>query len=185
MFTYEVNEDLYLRMYTVDDAEALYNLIEESKDYLREWLAWVDYNTDVEGSKAFIEGTIKSLVDTGGFPKTLAMIYKGELAGTIGFNEINRTHDYATIGYWLSEKHQKKGIVTEACRAILDYGFDTIGLNRIEIRAASLNKKSRGVPERLGFTKEGIIRQVEKVNGAYVDHVVYGMLKNEWKSGRI
>ncbi|WP_377890824.1 GNAT family N-acetyltransferase [Alkalihalobacillus sp. R86527] len=182
MFTYQVNEDLYLRMYTVDDAEELYNLTEESKDYLREWLAWVDYNTDVEGSKAFIEGTIKSLVHTGGFPKTLAMIYKGELAGTIGFNEINRTHDYATIGYWLGEKHQKKGIVTEACKAILEYGFQTIGLNRIEIRAATENKKSRGVPERLGFTKEGLVRQVEKVNGEYVDHVVYGMLKNEWES---
>ena len=181
MFTYQVNEDLHLRMYTVDDAEALYQLIDESRDHLKEWLAWVDYNTDVESSREFIKGTLKGVVETGGYPKTLAMIYKGELAGTVGFNEVNRTHGFATIGYWLSEKFQKKGIVTEACRGLIDLGFKEIGLNRIEIRAASGNMKSRAIPERLGFKEEGVLRQVELVNGKFYDHVVYSVLAQEWK----
>ncbi|MFP3472478.1 hypothetical protein R0J90_20705, partial [Micrococcus sp. SIMBA_144] len=54
MFTYQLNEDLYLRMYTINDAEALYNLIDGSRDHLKKWLAWVDYNTDVEASRDFI-----------------------------------------------------------------------------------------------------------------------------------
>ncbi|WP_347551680.1 GNAT family protein [Pseudalkalibacillus hwajinpoensis] len=180
MFTNQVNEDLYLRMYTVDDAEALYHLIDESRDYLKEWLAWVDYNTDVEASRDFIQGTLNGVVETGGYPKTLAIIYKNELAGTVGFNEVNRTHQYATIGYWLSEKFQRKGIVTEACRGIIDLGFKVMRLNRIEIRVASGNKKSRAIPERLGFKEEGVLRQVELVNGQFYDHVVYCMLKDEW-----
>lgn len=181
MFKYQVNEDLYLRMYTVDDAAALYHLIDESRDHLKEWLAWVDYNTDVEASKEWIQGTFKGLVETGGYPKTLAIIYQGELVGTVGFNEVNRTHKYASIGYWLSAKYQKKGIITEACRAIVTYGFNDIGLNRIEIRAAFGNKKSRAIPERLGFHEEGILRQMELVNDEFYDHVVYSMLAEDWK----
>ncbi|MBF0707411.1 GNAT family N-acetyltransferase [Alkalihalobacillus hwajinpoensis] len=180
MFTYQINDDLYLRMYTIDDAEALYHLIDESRDYLKEWLAWVDYNTDIEASREFIQSTLKGVSETGGYPKTLGMFYKGELAGTVGFNEVNRTHKYATIGYWLSEKFQKKGIVTEACRGMINLGFNEIGLNRIEIRAASGNKKSQAVPERLGFTKEAVVREAELVNGQFYDHIVYGMLAREW-----
>jgi ribosomal-protein-serine acetyltransferase len=180
MFTYQLNEDLYLRMYIINDAEALYHLIDGSRDHLKKWLAWVDYNTDVEASRDFIQSTLKGVSETGGYPKTLGIFYKGELAGTVGFNEVNQTHQYATIGYWLSEKFQRKGIVTEACRGIIHLGFNEMGLNRIEIRAASENKKSRAIPERLGFTKEGVIRQVEIVNGEFYDHVVYSMLASEW-----
>jgi ribosomal-protein-serine acetyltransferase len=72
--------------------------------------------------------------------------------------------------------------MTKSCRAVINYIFNELELNRVEIRAAVLNKKSRAIPERLGFTQEGIIRSAEWLYDHFVDHVVYGMLRDEWSN---
>ena len=68
-----------------------------------------------------------------------------------------------------------------ACKAYIAYGFNELDLNRIEIRVAEENKKSRAIPEKLGFQEEGKIRQAEWLYDHYVDHVIYGLLAEEWK----
>ncbi len=103
------------------------------------------------------------------------------MVGVIGFNEFDWRNKIGYIGYWLSKDAQGKGIMTRAARALIDYGFEILDLNRIDIRAAVDNKKSRAIPERLGFNQEGILRQTEWLYDHYVDHVVYGMLANEWR----
>lgn len=65
---------------------------------------------------------------------------------------------------------------------MVDYAFNELNLNRVEIRCAVENKKSRAIPERLHFVNEGCIRQAEWLYDHYVDHIVYGMLKEEWKA---
>lgn len=71
--------------------------------------------------------------------------------------------------------------MTSACRAMIDYTFYDLCLNRIEIRARTNNNKSRAIPERLGFTEEGILRQEEFHHNQFHDLVVYGIVKSEWK----
>ncbi|TLS36814.1 GNAT family N-acetyltransferase [Pseudalkalibacillus caeni] len=182
MFVYKIDEDLSLRLLNTYDAEEFFQLMDTSRKHLSKWLGWLDYNKEVNDSKAFIEATLKSIADTGGFPKTVAMIYKGSIAGVIGFNEINHSNKSAIIGYWIGEKFQGKGIVTKACNALIVYGFNDIRLNRMEIRVAKENYKSRAIPERLGFKEEGLIRHAEWLYDHYVDHVVYGLLKEEWQA---
>jgi ribosomal-protein-serine acetyltransferase len=87
----------------------------------------------------------------------------------------------AEIGYWLDKDTQGKGIITRATTTLVTYAFQEYGLNKVEIHAAVGNKKSRAVPERLGFTQEGILRQTEWLNGRAHDMVVYGVLASEWK----
>ncbi|WP_214824001.1 GNAT family N-acetyltransferase [Exiguobacterium algae] len=181
MLEYNINDDITLRMFNVDDAEALFQLTMASKPYLREWLGWLDYIETVEDSKQNIEGRIKGLIKTGGFPKSFAIMYKGVLAGTIGFNEINRGIQCGTIGYWLGEGFQGKGIMMKSLEVLIDYGFSELDLHKIEIRVAPGNVKSRALPERLGFKQEGVIRDAEWLYDRYVDHVVYGLLKDEWR----
>ncbi|WP_214701924.1 MULTISPECIES: GNAT family protein [unclassified Exiguobacterium] len=180
MLEYKINDDLTLRMFNVDDAEALFQLTMTSKPYLREWLGWLDYIDSVEDSKQNIEGRIKGLIETGGRPKSFALMYKGTLAGTIGFNEINRGIQCGTIGYWLGQDFQGKGIMTQSLGTIIEYGFGDLKLNKIEIRVATENVKSRALPERFGFKEEGFIRDAEWLYDRYVDHVVYGLLRDEW-----
>jgi len=71
--------------------------------------------------------------------------------------------------------------MTKVCEALTEYAFRELELNKVDIRAAEKNLRSRRIPERLNFKQEGTIRSAEWINDHYVDHVVYGMLKNEWK----
>lgn len=180
MFQYTIDENLALRVFRLDDAEEFFQLTIKNKAYLKEWLGWLDYTNTVEDTKENIRGRLQGIVETGGYPKSVAILYKGKIAGTIGYNEINRTSRIGTIGYWLGEEYQGNGIMTKACEAFITYGFTELNLNRIEIAAATENKKSRALPERLGFTEEGTIRQAEWLYDHYVDHVIYGLLREEW-----
>lgn len=84
------------------------------------------------------------------------------------------------IGYWLGEKYQGKGIMTKACKALIQYCFEELNLERIEIRVATENIKSQAIPERLGFQKEGCLRNAEVLYDQYIDLYVYGLLKKEF-----
>jgi len=181
MFTYQIDEKIALRIFREDDAEEFFALTMENKDYLKEWLGWLDYTKTVEDTRNNIKERLQGILETGGYPKSVAIIYEGKIAGTIGYNEINRTSKIGIIGYWLASEFQGLGIMTKACKAFINYGFTELGLNRIQIAAATENEKSRAIPERLGFTQEGTIRQAEWLYDHYVDHVIYGLLKEEWE----
>jgi ribosomal-protein-serine acetyltransferase len=66
--------------------------------------------------------------------------------------------------------------MTRAVKALIDHAFGELGLHRVEIRAAAENRRSRAIPERLGFEQEGILREAERVGERYQDLVVYGLL---------
>nr|WP_093133188.1 GNAT family protein [Salinibacillus kushneri] len=180
MLTHKVDEEVYLRLFNEDDAEEFYNLTIDSKPYLKEWLGWLDYIESVEDSANNIKARLKGFVENGGYPKSFAIIYKGKIAGTIGFNDLNKTNRTGVMGYWLGEKFQGKGIMSKAFKTVIEYGFTELELNRIEVSVAVENNKSRALPERFGFTKEGEIRQAEWLYDHYVDHVIYGLLSEEW-----
>jgi ribosomal-protein-serine acetyltransferase len=84
------------------------------------------------------------------------------------------------LGYWLGEEYQGKGLVTAACRALVEHAFGELGLNRVVISCATENEKSCAIPERLGFRREGIERQAEWLYDHFVDHVTYSALASEW-----
>ena len=71
--------------------------------------------------------------------------------------------------------------MTTACRAYVDHAFTRLDVHRVEIRCAVENRRSRAIPERLGFRLEGTLRDAEWLYDHFVDSVVYGMLADEWK----
>ena len=178
MFTYKIDDDLSLKFIELRDAERVFELTNNSREYLREWLPWLDFTTKVEDTKAFINNSLKN------FPENKSLntviLFKEEIVGIAGFNEINWSNKTAYIGYWLGEGYQGNGIMTRVAKALTDYAINDLSLNKVEIRAAVENEKSRSIPERLGYVKEGYIRQAEWLYNHYVDHVVYGMLAEEW-----
>lgn len=180
MLILKIDDEVSLRMFNEEDAEEFYILTINSKPYLKKWLGWLDHIKRVEDTAANIKARLEGMAENGGYPKSFAIIYRGKIAGTVGFNEIIKTNRVGVIGYWLGEAFQGKGIMTRALKAFIDYGFKELGLNRIEISAAVENKKSRALPERLGFTEEGRIRQAEWLYDHFVDHVIYGLLAEEW-----
>lgn len=100
----------------------------------------------------------------------------------VGFNTIDKVNGIGRIGYWLGEEYTGKGVMTKAVRELIHLGFKHWPLQKIEIHCAVNNMKSRAIPERLGFTNEGTLRRTVKVNDHFQDHVIYGILKEEYLS---
>ncbi|WP_338048383.1 GNAT family N-acetyltransferase [Paraliobacillus sediminis] len=90
MLIHKIDEEVSLRMLNEDDAEEFYKLTINSKEYLREWLGWLDNIKSLEDSTQNIKARLKAFAENGGYPKSFAIIYKGVIAGTIGFNDIDK-----------------------------------------------------------------------------------------------
>jgi ribosomal-protein-serine acetyltransferase len=178
MFSFQIDKETFLRLFTYQDAEKLFALTDSCRSYLRKWLPWVDSIRTIEDTKSFIEMTIKKFASNNGFET--GIWYKGQLAGVIGFHSIDWANKKTSIGYWLGEPFQGHGLMTKSCIAYINYAFNELKLNRVEIRCAVENEKSRAIPERLGFVNEGTIRDAEWLYDHFVDHIVYGMLARDW-----
>lgn len=178
MFVYKVDDDIAMRMLAVKDAEALFKITNQSRDYLQQWLPWIHDMQTIEDALSFIKNGFQIHAEQKGL--TAGVFYKGELVGVAGYNSFDWTNRIATIGYWLDVSFQGYGIITRSVRALTDYAFETLHMNRIEMRIAPNNIKSQSIPIRLGFLKEGHLRQAEWLYDHYVDHILFSMLVEDW-----
>ncbi|NMP23949.1 GNAT family N-acetyltransferase [Sulfobacillus sp. DSM 109850] len=149
----------------------------DSADYIGAWLPFAKHTRAVEDTLAFIDTTLRSFA--AGSEVNAGIWYQDKLVGTIGLH-INRSNQSASIGYWIGQAYEGRGIMTRSCRALITYAFGELALHRIEIRANMGNTRSRAIPERLGFQQEGIIREAFKLDDEFNDSVVYGLLDREW-----
>ena len=179
MFTYSLGEDADLVLVTERHAEELFALVDRNRAYLRQWMPWVAPSYSIEDARGFLKRSVERFARDGFFQAGIR--YQTKLAGVIGFHELDGVNNRISIGYWLSEDMQGKGLMTRACRAMVDYAIRERGLHRVEIRCAPGNERSRAIPRRLGFVEEGLIRQDQHLYDKYDDSVVYGMLASEWK----
>ncbi len=174
MFFREINHDLKLSLSIPQYGEEMFQLINKNRDFLKQWLPWLDNVRVASDSREFIE--LQLLRFQKGEALHITIFYQDKIAGVLGYNQIDQISHIGYIGYWLGEEYNGKGIMTESVRELITIGQDYYALERIDIRCAVENKRSRAIPERLGFKKEGIIRHAAKVYDKYQDHVVYGLL---------
>jgi ribosomal-protein-serine acetyltransferase len=109
-----------------------------------------------------------------------AIVHDGRIAGVIGFLSVEWNRRATSLGYWLGGSFQGRGTMTAAVRALTAHALLAWELNRVEIRVASENSRSRAIPERLGFREEGTLRQADRVGDRYLDILVYSMLSADW-----
>jgi len=102
--------------------------------------------------------------------------------GTCGYHQWHKVHHRAEIGYDLEKASWRQGFMTEALWAILRHGFEHMKLNRIEAFVYPENDASLRILERLGFQKEGLLRQSFRQGKLYYDHWLLSLLKAEWSS---
>lgn len=179
MFSYKIEPNLELRLLEDRHSEAFFNLIDQNRAYLLEWVYWVDRVRSAEDARGFIKNWLQQFARNDGF--VAGIWFRGELAGIINLNYIHWFNRCTNIGFWLGESFQGKGIVTKACQALIDYTFQELGLYRIEMDPPTMNVKSCAVAERLGFTREGILRKKWVVKGRFIDGVLYSLLADEWR----
>ena len=176
----QVDDTISLEFLEEIHAESLLNLVNANRSYLREWLPWVDQMHTVANFAYYISETKRRAAEKTDFG--YAIIIDKNIAGRIGLHHINQQNKIGEIGYWLADGLQGRGFITKCCTAIINHGFTQLGLNRIEIKCATGNNKSRAVAEKLKFKQEGILKQAERLNGKFIDLYLYAMLKEEWKN---
>ncbi|MBI4306030.1 MAG: GNAT family N-acetyltransferase [Chloroflexi bacterium] len=171
---------LRLRDPLISDAEELYRLVDANRDHLSRWLPWVSQLRSVADERAWIQGRLAP----GASETELALVVleNGAIVGALGIAGLGSPSRACEIGYWLARSAQGRGVMTRACRAALKYCFEARSMNRVQVRAALDNVRSRAIPERLGFAFEGIQRQATLVSGSYQDLAVYSLLASEWQA---
>lgn len=179
-FTIPIDDELELRILEEWHVKEMHQLINRNRAYLRQWLPWVDYETSVESSRSFVRRSLQRYIENDGF--NLGIFFQGQLAGVIGYHSVNWPNRQVEIGYWLGAEFTGQGLMTRACRALIDFAFGKLMLNRVAILCATENARSRAIPERLGFTPEGVLRDGEWLYDHFVDLVVYSVLAREWLS---
>ncbi len=144
---------------------------------LRQWLPWLDDTNEPKDTRDFLTSQLSLFADSKALHTTI--FYNEKIAGVLGYNRIDSQNKTGHIGYWLGSEFQGKGIMTACVRELIKIGVEYFALKRFEIRCAVENKKSRAIPERLGFTNEGTLRKAEKVCDNWYDHVIYSKLAKE------
>jgi ribosomal-protein-alanine N-acetyltransferase len=106
----------------------------------------------------------------------------GGVVGGIGLSNIRRgVAQTGTLGYWVGEPYARRGYMSEATRLSLDFAFGQLGLHRVEAACLPTNAPSRGLLEKVGFQYEGYARGYLRIDGAWRDHVLYAILREEWR----
>ena len=167
----------------VADAEEMFALVERNRSFLRVFLSWIDRTTTFE---QFVE--TQTMLDRHmeeGHSLSFYMIYNEQVIGEVAFVKIEHTIKMAEVGYFMDRDHSGKGMMTEAVRTLIKYGFEELELNKIVIKSATNNIRSQKIPQRLGMHFEGTIRANQLVNGEFLDHEQYSILKSEYEAGKL
>jgi len=177
-----VDEESELRILTERDASDLYTLVDQNRAYLRQWLPWIDATRSLDDELDFIRITQARAARNNGF--SCGIWHKGKIVGTIGYHPIDWTNRKVEIGYMLAPQFQGQGLMTKACRILVSYAFKVLKLNKVEIRCATNNERSRAIPERLGFTMRRTVHNGEWLNDHFVDMYVYSIYASQWERER-
>lgn len=177
-----VTETIWLELIAPQHSVGLYAIAEKNRETLRPWLPWVDRMADVRFIEQYIQGALMRHKE--GQEYAFVIEEAGKIIGRIGVYKIDPFNKIGEIGYWLDRDSGGRGIATQSTAALLSFCFDTLQLNRVEIRCAVENVKSQAVPQRLGFELEGIFKQAEAIRGAFYDLKIYAILKEQWENQR-
>lgn len=172
---FELGAGVTMRPLALRDIEPLQAVVQANREHLRRWLPWIDRSP--QGTAAYVERAVRDAAAGEGL--SMAIFRDGAPVGVVAFVHPSRERPVTSIGYWLAHGAQGQGIMTRAVAALLGEAFGSWGLERVEIRVAAENARSRAIPERLGF-REGRPIRVHRVDGSVHQEVVYGLTAREW-----
>jgi ribosomal-protein-serine acetyltransferase len=172
-----VTDDAVLRPFEDGDAAELTAVVAANREHLARWLPWASSAGYIDSAE-YISLKVAQQKADDGFEG--AIVLAGRIVGAAGFHAIDRVNRSTSIGYWLAAEVVGRGLMTATVRALLDQAFGSLELHRVVIEVVVDNARSRAVPERLGFTDEGILREAKRFGDRYEDAVLYAMLASDW-----
>ena len=169
---------LRLRKLSMRDAQAIFDYSQDPQ--VARYVLW-EAQTSLSEARSYIRFMLRKY--RLGEPASWGIEWKetGRIIGTIGFMWIQRDNAAAEVGYSLSRAYWNRGIMTEALRALLRYGFRSMNLNRIEAQHETDNPASGAVMRKCGMQREGTLRQRLLNKGRFVDVELYAILRRDFR----
>lgn len=179
-FCEDLGDGVVLRCVCYGDAEELFPIYERNRERFRPWFRW----TSGIRSVGDVRSAIAQWIERGIAENKLTCVIEENEAILGAVYIVRHTPDDRKIelGYWLDEGQEGRGLATRGCRALIRYAFGVLESNRIDITADVNNARSQAVAERLGFTREAVIRQWLRFEGGrYADVANYRLLREDWE----
>lgn len=171
-----IDENICLKALVPTDAITMYNLIAKQREYLSEWLPFVQFTKKIDDTRGFVEMAILKQRKKQDF--VYKICFEDRMIGVLGTKETDHINKNTELGYWLSEEFQNMGIMTKAVDTLTKSLFTELKLERIQICCAIGNDRSMAIPTKLGFKLEGIRRNGEWLgNLKFRDLLVYSKLR--------
>ncbi|NLB89737.1 MAG: GNAT family N-acetyltransferase [Clostridiales bacterium] len=169
---------LYLRKARMADAKDIFAYSKNPE--VARYVLW-DAHRSIQDSRNYIRYLIRQYRQ--GKPGSYVIVEKAteQVIGTIGFMWINPEFASAEVGYSLAQRCWNQGYMTEALEAVIRYGFEQLGLNRIEGQHDVRNQASGMVMRRAGMVKEGLLQERMINKGRFIDVELYAVLRKNWK----
>ncbi|MGI9667885.1 MAG: GNAT family N-acetyltransferase [Acidimicrobiia bacterium] len=171
---------LVIRPFRRRDVAPMHDAIEASLADLQPWLPWVDgYDRGV--AQRFVRESVAAWADRRAFDFTIRTIDEpNRHIGNVSVWHTSLQNEIGEVGYWIRSDETGKGYGAEATTRAVQIGFEELHMHKVQLRIAVGNTRSDRIAERLGFTKEGILRDEVKVGNRWLDHTVWSLLEPEW-----
>lgn len=179
-FSFGDTPRLQLRPLVAHEARELLAVVVSSREELGRFMSWPREMYDLDQARNFVrvgrEAWLQSrTARMGVFERTT-----GELLGSVELDGIDLRRGQAELGYWVRSDRTRRGYAAEAAWAALRYGFETLRLHKVRADVAVGNTASARVLDKLGFVREGMLREDRAIGGIWADHWRYGLLSREF-----
>jgi RimJ/RimL family protein N-acetyltransferase len=174
-------ERVKLRWLTAADVPSLFDVFSDP-EVMRYWSS--EPMADPAEAEALLDDIHAHFAAKSLFQWGVALAEDDRVVGTCTLLHLDGRNRRGEVGYALAREQWGKGLMREALTALLDHAFTTLGLHRIEADVDPENAASLRLLERLGFTREGVLRERWLVGGRAHDSVMLGLLGREWRGGR-
>ncbi|MES2922077.1 MAG: GNAT family N-acetyltransferase [Verrucomicrobiota bacterium] len=165
-----------IRPYQLEDIDEVYAAADESREFIRKWMGWMTPEYSREDAGNWVELAVASWDREESYEHVIIDSADGSIVGACGLNLLNRVNGVCNLGYWVRASRIGEGAARQASLSLRDFGFGTLGLNRLEIVVADGNQFSRKVAETAGAVYEGLQRLRLKVGDVAHDAHMYALL---------
>jgi RimJ/RimL family protein N-acetyltransferase len=180
LFDELAGERVLVRPYRVEDAEALREAVEESREHIRAWLPFADAHQTIEETRDWITHRVADWLLREDMGTGVFLREDGAFIGGLGLHIRSWEIGFFEIGYWLRASAEGHGYMREAVSLLIEFAARDLLASRLEIRCDARNARSAGVAERLGFKREGHIRNgLHAPTGGMRDTLIFGLIPGD------
>ncbi|MGW4892343.1 GNAT family N-acetyltransferase [Kitasatospora sp. NPDC004240] len=181
MYAIPLADDAELRPLEPWQAEEFLAHIDRARANTDPWIPWATRSTDLDSARATLQNFAdKQASDSG---RLYGIWLDGTLVGGVMFVSFDAKAGKCEIGVWTEPAGEGRGLIGAAVRHLVDYAFRVRGLHRIEWWNSAANTRSRAVAQRVGMSREALLREYFLHNGVRQDYEIWSLLAHEWKPG--